>query len=321
MKAVVYKKFGPPEVLELREIEKPQPADNEVLIRIYATTVEKEDPGMRRSRGLNGILKPKRPILGMELAGEIEAIGKIAKKFKPGDQVFGNAGMKLGTYAEYICLPETAALALKPSNLSFTEAAALTNGSLTALPFLRDQAHLQEGQSILINGASGTVGSAAIQIAKYFGAAVTGVCRTRNIEAVKALGADEVIDYTKEDFTRRGCCYDIIFDVAGKTSFSRCRRILNPGGTYLATFPTPAILFHMLLTTAFKGKQKVKFSATGLRAAEKKALDLRFLKQLAEDGRLKPRIDRIFSIEDIAEAHRYVESGKKNGTVVIKMLK
>jgi len=319
MKAAVYKKFGPPEVLEIREVETPRPADNEVLIRIHAATVEKEDPGMRKSPGLNGILKPKRTILGMELSGEIEAVGREVTRFNPGDLVYGNAGMKLGTYAEYICIPEDGALALKPSNLSHREAAALTNGSLTALPFLRDQAELRAGQRILINGASGTVGSAAVQIAKYYGAQVTGVCRTANLEAVKALGADEVIDYTAEDFTRRGGRYDVIFDVAGKTSYARCKSLLNPDGVYLATVPTPSILFHMLRTRLFGSGRKVRFAATGLRSADKKAADLHFLKKIAEEGKLRPRIDRSFRLEEIAEAHRYLESGAKNGTVVIEI--
>lgn len=202
MKAAVYTKFGPPEVLQITEVETPQPKDNEVLIRIHATTVEKEDPGLRKAPGFNGIFKPKHQILGMELAGEIAAHGSAVTRFEVGDRVFGNTGMGFGAYAEYICLSESGALAKMPQNLSFAEAAASTNGALTAIPFLRDKAQIRIGQSILINGASGTVGSAAVQIAKYYGAHVTGVCSTANIEAVRSFGADEVIDYSHTDFVR-----------------------------------------------------------------------------------------------------------------------
>jgi NADPH:quinone reductase-like Zn-dependent oxidoreductase len=316
MKAMIYKKFGPPEVLRLREIETPNPKNNEVLIRIYATTVELEDPGFRKSPGINGILKPRNPILGMELAGEIEAVGQDVSLFRPGDQVYGNAGMRFGTYAEYICLPEGAALAIKPANLSFEEAAALTNGALTALPFLRDQGNLQKGQKILINGASGTVGSAAVQIAIYYGAQVTGVCRTSNIGLVKSLGADQVIDYTKMDIVDVADRFDILFDVAGKTSYSRTKHLLKPQSTYLSTVPTPAIMLSMLWTSKFS-RQKVKTAAAGMRSPDKKAADLRILKEIIEAGKLKPVIDRTYPLEQMVEAHRYVEDGHKQGTVVI----
>ena len=320
MKAVVYTKFGPPEVLQFTDVETPLPKENEVLIRIRATTVEKEDPGMRKTPGLNGIFKPKHRILGMELAGEIESIGSAVSRFKPGDLVFGNAGMGLGTYAQYICLPEDGALAIKPQNLSFEEAAASTNGALTAIPFLRDKAQIRSGQSLLINGASGTVGSAAVQIAKHYGADVTGVCSTANLDAILALGADRVIDYSQDDFVelcqKESRRFDIIFDVAGKTSFRNCAPILRPQGVYLATMPTPAIVVRMLWTRLF-GRRQVKFAATGLRAPAKKAVDLQLLREIAEAGQFRPRIDCSFPLEQIAEAHRHVESGRKNGTVVI----
>ena len=322
MKAAIYTRFGPPEVLQIREIETPQPKENEVLIRIHATTVEKEDPAMRKSPGLNGIFKPKHRILGMELAGEIEAVGGAVSRFKPGDQVFGNTGLGLGSYAEYICLPEDGALAAKPQNLSFAEAAASTNGALTAIPFLRDKAQVGPGQSILINGASGTVGSAALQIAKYYGADVTAVCRTANLEAVQALGADRVVDYTQDDFIelcqRESRRFDVIFDVAGKTSFRRCLSILQPEGIYLATMPTPAIMVQILWTRFF-GRRQVKFAATGLRAPAKKAVDLEQLRSIAEAGSFRPRIDCSFPFEQIADAHRHIESGRKNGTVLITL--
>jgi NADPH:quinone reductase-like Zn-dependent oxidoreductase len=318
MKAVIFSKFGPPEVLQIKEIKKPAPKDNEVLIRVYATTVEKEDPMMRRTRGLNGFIKPRRQILGMELSGEIESVGRDVTKFKENDQVFGNAGMKLGTYAEYICLPETGALSLKPLNMSFTEAAAITNGALTALPYLRDLAKIQSGQTILINGASGTVGTAAVQLAKYYGAVVTGVCRTSNLEKVKSLGADYVIDYSKEDFTKSSDIYDIIFDVAGKSSFSLCKKILRKNGTYITTVPTLSLLFQLLTPFKHVGK-KVKFAATGLRSPEKKVKDLNFLKDVIEAGMLKSVIDQDFTLDQVADAHRRIEAGQKNGTIVINV--
>jgi NADPH:quinone reductase-like Zn-dependent oxidoreductase len=244
MKAIVYTKFGPPEVLHLQEVQKPTPKANEVQIKIVATTVVKEDPDMRRSPGFNGLLKPRYPILGQELAGEIEAIGRDVTRFKPGDQVFGFD--MFGAYAEYKCMPETGALAIKPVNLSYEEAASVPNGALTALPFLRDKAKIQSGQSVLIYGASGSVGSVAVQLAKYYGAEVTGVCSTANLEWVRSLGADQVIDYTQEDFTKNGKTYDIIFDTVGKRSFSECKGSLTDKGIYLATVPTPVIMLQAL---------------------------------------------------------------------------
>jgi NADPH:quinone reductase-like Zn-dependent oxidoreductase len=230
MQAVVYTKFGPPDVLQLREVGKPVPQDDEVLIRIYATAVVAEDPRMRRVLGLNGLIRPRNPILGQELAGEIESVGKEVTRFRKGDQVYGETGMSLGAYAEYKCLPEKGALAIKPANMNYERAAAFPNGALTALPFLRETANIQRGQSVLIYGASGAVGTAAVQLAKYFGADVTGVCSHRNLDLVKSLGADQVIDYTKEDFTESGQTYDILFDTVGKVSFARCKGSLKARG-------------------------------------------------------------------------------------------
>ena len=316
MKAIVYTKFGPPEVLQLNEVEKPIPKDDEVLIRINATTVAAEDPGARSTPGLNGLTKPKNPILGWYLAGEIEAVGKDVTRFRQGDQVFGSAGTSLGTYAEYRCLPESGALAIKPTNMTYEEAAAVPNGGLTALPFLRDRGRIQSGQSVLINGASGAVGTSAVMLAKYYGAEVTGVCSTTNVELVKSLGAVKVIDYTKEDFTKSGQTYDIIFDAVGKSSFSRCKGSLKQGGVYLTTVPSLAI-FPQMLWTSLVGGKKAKIAFTGLRRASDKAKDLAFIRELVESGKIKAVIDRRYPLEQMAEAHSYVEKGHKKGNVVI----
>jgi NADPH:quinone reductase-like Zn-dependent oxidoreductase len=314
MKAIVYTKFGPPDVLHLQEVERPTPKANEVLIKIYATTVVKEDPDMRASPGFNGLLKPRHPILGQELAGEIESIGKDVTRFKPGDQVFGFD--MFGAYAEYKCMPENGALAIKPVNLSYEEAASVPNGALTALPFLRDKGEIQSGQTVLIYGASGSVGAAAVQLAKYYGAEVNGVCSTANLEWVKSLGADRVIDYTQEDFTENGKTYDVIFDTVGKRSFSECKGSLTDEGIYLATVPTPVIMFQALWP-AKRSSKKVKFVAAGLRSASEKIKDLVFLTELIEAGKIKAVIDRCYPLEQIVEAHRYVEQGHKKGNVVI----
>jgi len=314
MKAIVYKKFGPPEVLHLQEVAKPIPKANEVLIKIYATTVVKEDPDMRASPGFNGFLKPRNPILGQELAGEIEAIGRDVTRFKPGDQVFGFD--MFGTYAEYKCMPEKGALAIKPTNISYEEAASVPNGALTALPFLRDKGTIQSGQTVLIYGTSGSVGAAAVQLTKNYGAEATGVCSTANLEWVKSLGADQVIDYTQENFTENGKTYDIIFDTVGKRSFSECKGSLSDEGIYLTMVPTPVIMLQALWP-AKRGSKKVKFVAAGLRPAREKIRDLVFLTELIEAGKMKAVIDRCYLLEQMAEAHSYVEQGHKKGNVVI----
>ncbi len=318
MKAVIFTEFGPPEVLQIREVVTPTPEANEVRIRIYATTVSAEDPGMRNSRGLNGLIKPRKKILGWYLAGEVEYAGKEVERFNIGDQVFGSAGVGLGTHAEYICLPEDGALAIMPTNTTYEQAAAIPNGALTALPFLRDNGKIKSGQEVLINGASGSVGSSAVQIAKYYGAEVTGVCSSANMELVKSLGADHVIDYTTEDFTQNGLTYDIIFDAVGKSSFSRCKNSLNEGGVYLTTIPTPSALIHRFWSSKAGGK-RASFAATGLRSASDKARDLAFISGLVESGKIRAVIDRIYPLEQIAEAHRYVETGHKKGDVVISL--
>jgi NADPH:quinone reductase-like Zn-dependent oxidoreductase len=317
MKAMVYAKYGPPEVLQLREVATPVPKDNEVLVKIYATTVTSGDCRMRRAdpfavRFFNGFTKPtKITILGNELAGEIEATGKDVTLFKAGDQVFGQAGLGLGANAEYICLPEDGPLAIKPANLDYEETAAIPFGGSTALHFLR-KGNITKGQKVLIYGASGSLGTAAVQLARYFGAEVTGVCSGANAELVTSLGAAKVIDYTKADFTKADHTYDIIFDTTGNSPFSWCVKSLVPNGIYLRAV-------HMTLPPVLRGLWISKTSSKkviGGLAAERKE-NLVFLKQLIESGDLKPVIDRRYPFEQMAEAHRYVDLGHKKGNVVI----
>jgi len=318
----VCEKYGSSDVLQLAEVEKPVPDDNEVLIRVHAATVTPADIAFRKgnpfiSRFFTGLLKPKFTP-GDEFAGEIEVIGKNVKGFKKGDRVFGSNGTAFGAHAEYICLPGEEALGIMPDNVDYGEAVAVCYAGLTALPFLRDKASIKRGKEVLINGASGSIGTLAVQLARYYGAEVTGVCSTANLELVRSLGAERVIDYTKEDFTKTGQAYDVIFDVVAKSSFSRCKNALKPNGIYLTTFPSPGIMIQSIWTSKFSRKKAV-FEATGLRPASEKSKDLLFLKGLTEACKLKPVIDRRYPLEQIAEAHIYVEKGHKRGNVIISL--
>ena len=318
MKAILYKKYGSPNVFEQSEVEKPTPEANEVLIRVHATTVTTADCMMRRgdtvlSRLLLGFIKPKKKfqILGTEFSGKIEATGSKVKKFKPGDEVYAFRGFGTGCYAEYKCMSENGSLAIKPFNMSFKEAASVVDGATTALFFLKEKANIQKGQKVLINGASGSIGTFAVQLAKYFGAEVTGVCSTKNIELVKSLGADNVVDYTKEDFTRTDDTYDIIFDTVSKSSFEHCRKALKPDGKYIATVMNLKLILQSILTK-FGNRKKVIF-AMSLNKTEA----LNFIRTLIEEGRLKAIIDRQYLLEELPAAHEYVEKGHKKGNVVI----
>jgi NADPH:quinone reductase-like Zn-dependent oxidoreductase len=316
MKAIIYEKYGAPAVLQLREVQQPAPRDNEVLIRVHATTVNSGDVRMRKAdpfavRLMLGLIRPGKKILGLVVAGEIEEAGKDVKLFKEGDQVYGTTGMSFGAYAEYKCLREDGVLAIKPANLTYKEAAAIPFGGTTALHFLR-KAKIQGGQKVLIYGASGAVGTAAVQIAKYFRAEVTGVCSTTNIAMVKSLGADKVIDYTKEDFSKSGETYDIIFDTVGKSPFSGSVKSLNKDGYYLRVVHMSPNVVVRGLWVSLTSNKKVVGGVT-----KETAGDLIFLNKLIEAGQLKPVIDRSYPLEQIAEAHTYVEKGHKKGNVVI----
>lgn len=328
MQAILYERYGLPEVLQIKEVEKPAPKANEIRVKVHATPVNYGDLAARnfkqiRLRDFNmpaffllpsklyfGLSKPRIRILGSEFAGTVETIGKTVSKFKPGDEVFGYLGQKMGAYAEYVCMPETGIVGLKPSSMSFTEAACVPYGGIMAMSHL-EKVDIQKGQKVLINGASGGIGSVALQLAKHYGAEVTAVCGTPRLDYVRALGAARVIDYTREDFTRNGETYDVIYDILGRSSFSRCKASLSENGRYLlASFKTGKLL--QMLRTSIIGKKKVICAMAG-----EKQEDLAVLKEIAEAGKLKTLIDKRFRMEEAAEAHRYSETGQKKGHVVI----
>ncbi len=328
MKAIVYTEYGAPEVLHLADVEKPAPQDNEILIRVSAASVNFGDLMARNFGNISagefnmpailyfpariafGLRKPKKHILGSEFAGTVAAVGAAVTRLKPGDAVFGYRGPSMGAYAEYLCMPETGIVALKPINLSDAQAAAVPYGGLTALTLLR-RVNIQPGQRVLINGASGGIGAAAVQLAKHQGAHVTGVCGAPRLDYVKALGADQVIDYTQVDFTQNGETYDLIFDILGRSSFARCKDSLKPNGVYLpVSFKMKAVL--QMLWTKFVGDKKVICALS-----DEKPADLMFLKELIETGQYTALVDRTFPMEAAAEAHRYVASGHKQGNVAL----
>ena len=323
MKAILHTRFGPPDELQLKEVKKPVPKDNEVLIKVRATTVTSTDCNVRNFTFVPGVFqlparlfmfgvfKPRINILGIDLAGEIEAVGKNVERFIKGDHVFGTPGMNFGAHAEYTCVPEDGVLTIKPTNMAWEEAASIFLGASTALFYLRNKGSIQAGHKTLIYGASGAIGTYAVQLAKYFGAEVTGVCSTKNLKMVKSLGADKVIDYTQEDYAESGETYDLILDTVGKTSFSHCKKSLKQKGVFLPVVMGLTELVQIIWTSMTGGK-KVKGGVAG-----ESVEDLDFFKKLVEAGKLKPIIDRCYPLEKIAEAFRYVEKGHKKGNVVI----
>jgi NADPH:quinone reductase-like Zn-dependent oxidoreductase len=328
MKAITFTEYGSPAVLKLNDVEKPTPKINEVLIRIHATSLNVGDLWARNFKAITpgkfsmpflfwlparmffGWSKPKVNILGSEFSGEVEAVGSDVKRFKKGDRVFGYRGQSMGANAEYLCVSESGMIAPMPANMTYEEAAAIPYGALTALSLLR-KVNIQPGQKVLVNGASGGIGSAAVQIAKHFGAHVTGVCSTPRVDFVKSIGADKVIDYTKEDFTQNGETYDLIFDIMNKSSFARCKDSLTPTGVYLLASFKMKQVFQMVWTSMTGGRKVI------CALSEEKPADLILIKELAEAGKIKAVIDKRYPLEQTAEAHRYVEKGHKKGNIVI----
>lgn len=320
MKAIVNTVYGEPDVLELKDIAKPVPKDNEVLIKIHATTVNRTDCGFRKPeylivRLISGLFKPRKHILGTELAGVLESVGKSVTTFKVGDAVFGLSTFKFGAHAEYICMSEKASIAIKPNNMSFEEAASVADGLMLAINYIR-KIDFTKAPRILINGASGSIGSASVQLAKHYGAHVTAVCNTKNLALIKSLGADDVIDYSKDDFTKNGQVYDVILDAVGKSSFAKCKPLLKLDGVYFSSElgDWGQNVFYALLTPLLGGKK------VGFPIPTDSQADMLFFKDLIEAGHFRAVIDRTYSLGQIVEATRYVETGEKTGNVVIKVV-
>jgi NADPH:quinone reductase-like Zn-dependent oxidoreductase len=323
MKAITSRAYGAPETIRIEELPTPVPREGEVLIRTYASVVSGAECTARAGRDpfarlYFGLMRPRFPVLGTGFAGEVQAVGSAVVKYRTGDRVMGSMGPRLGAHAEFVAVSEDGVIALMPGGLEPADAVAVLDGALTALPFLRDAAGLKTGQSILINGASGAVGTAAVQLARHCGAVVTAVCSTANVELVKSLGADHVIDYTTEDFTRTAGAYDVVFDAVGKSSYPRSRDLLKPGGSYLTTVPSLSVLMWALVTRIV-GRTRAGIAFTGLRKAPAMARDVTFVGQLAASGHLVPVIDRIYGLNDAASAHAHVETGHKKGSVVISL--
>jgi NADPH:quinone reductase-like Zn-dependent oxidoreductase len=319
MKAAVHTRYGPPDVVRISELDKPAAKDNEVLVKVRATTVNRTDSGLRAAkpfinRFFTGLRRPRVTVLGNEFAGEVEAVGRGVKSFKVGDRVFGYNGTRFGAHAEYVAMPQDGSLATMPANVTYEEAAASTEGSHYALSLIR-KAKIRSGQDVLVNGATGAIGSAAVQLLKHLGANVTAVCDTEHVELVRGLGAGRVIDYLAEDFTKDTQTYDVVLDAVGKSSFGRCKRLLKPGGIYLSTDLGPLSLNPLLaLTTPLFGGKKVMFPIP----RDDREM-VRYLKALIESGAFKPLIDRRYPLDQIIEAYRYVETGQKIGNVVISV--
>lgn len=323
MNAIITTGYGSADVFKYQTVEKPTPRAHDILIRIHATSVTNAHTAMRTGfpligRLFMGLFKPKNKISGTDFAGEIVAIGNDVTKFKEGEKVFGSTDIEGGTYAEYVKVSQNAVILPIPETLNYSQATAIIDGATTAFPFLVEYAQIKEGQKILINGASGSIGTAAVQLAKHFGAYVIGVCSTSNVDMVKTIGADEVIDYTKEDFTKGNKSYDIIFDTVGKTNFSSVKKVLTEKGIYLSPVLGLRMMIDMMKTSRSKNKKAI-FAATGLRDNESKLKDFKIIRDLLEQGILSPLIDRAYQLPQIAEAHRYVEEGHKKGNVVINV--
>lgn len=323
MKAVICSGYGKPEVLQIKELDVPRIGDDDLLVKNVAASVTKADVMMRQgtpfyARIFLGLTKPRHPVPGTGFAGIVESVGKNVTSFKPGDEVFGETGVDFGGYAEYVRVSRHGVITHKPENLSFEDAATICDGPLTSYSFLRDVGKLKKGQHVLVNGASGSLGSAAVQLAKIMGSNVTGVCSTKNVSLVQSLGADQVIDYTHEDFTEGMRKYDLIFDSIGKSSFSHCRSVLKENGTYMSPVLKMSLVFQMI-RTGLIGRQAAKFSATGMRPAHELNPLLCDLVRFSQLGKIKIITDKIYSLDDIVEAHKYVEAGHKVGNVVLKL--